>query len=155
MPLLTTSFGKYASLPMGWILMVLVVVAEVIIISEILSRRTFNPRILLPVSVSNIASGLAGAFVSKTLNEGWMLVVWFPWVSSVEVNPDSTESLAQFVVYFVAAFIGTLIIEVLINGLLMKSRGFKNVMRATIIANVITYLVACFILYTYSFIFYN
>ena len=138
---------------MGWILMLLVVIAEIIIVSKFLSRQTFNPRIMLPVVVSNIVSGALGAIISKLLNGGWMLVVWFPWVSSIEVNTEDTETLLAFVVYLVASFVGTVLVEVLVNGRLMKSRGFKQVMHATIIANVVTYVLACFALYSYSFSF--
>ena len=155
MQLLATSFGKYASLPMGWIFMTCIVIVEALIMSQILSRRMLNPRVLLPTIISNIVSGTVGAVVSKALNKGWMLVIWFPWVSSLEVDADNQESLFSFIVYFVAAFVGTVLIEILLNGMFMKSRGFKRVMRATIISNVITYLVACFILYTCSFIFYD
>jgi hypothetical protein len=155
MQLLATSFGKYASVPMGWIFMTAIVIVEAIIMSQLLSRRLLNPSIIVPVIISNIVSGAVGAFVSKAINKGWMLVIWFPWVSSVEVDVDNTESFFNFLVLFVVAFVVTVLIEVLLNEMFMKSRGFKRVMRATIIANVITYLVACFILYTYSFLFFE
>ena len=94
--------------------------------SQILSRKSLNIRIIAPVVVSNIVSGALGAAVSKAINDGWMLVVWFPWVSGVEVDTA-----------------------------LMKRRGFKNVARATMIANVVSYLLGCFVLYTYSFVFFD
>ena len=155
MPLLNASFGKYASMPMGWIFMASIAILEAVIMSQILSRKSLNIRIIAPVILSNIISGAIGAVVSKAINEGWMLVVWFPWVSDAEVDTANPESLYHLIVYFIAAFLATVLIEVLINGMLMKRRGFKHVARATVISNVVSYLIGCFILYTYSFVFFD
>jgi biotin transporter BioY len=123
--------------------------------SQILSRKSLNIRIIAPVVVSNIVSGALGAAVSKAINDGWMLVVWFPWVSGVEVDTANPESLYHLIIYFVVALVATVLVEILINGMLMKRRGFKNVARATMIANVVSYLLGCFVLYTYSFVFFD
>lgn len=156
MPLLNaSSFGKYASMPMGWIFMALIVILEAVIMSQILSRKSLNIRIIAPVVVSNFVSGALGAAVSKAINDGWMLVVWFPWVSGVEVDTANPESLYHLIIYFVVALVATVLVEILINGMLMKRRGFKNVARATMIANVVSYLLGCFVLYTYSFVFFD
>lgn len=155
MQLLATSFGKYSSLPLGWIFMAILIIGEALIMSQLLSRRMSNPTVIFPTCVSNILSALAGAMVSKAINGGWMLVVWFPWVSSVEINVDEQNSLFLFIVYIIFSFIATVFIEVILNYMMMKRRGFKRVMQATIISNIITYVVGCFALYAYSFLFYE
>ena len=67
-----------------------------------------------------------------------------------------TPSVTQLmIIYFVVALVATVLVEILINGMLMKRRGFKNVARATMIANVVSYLLGCFVLYTYSFVFFD
>jgi hypothetical protein len=151
MLLYTASFGKYASHPLGWSVFLLVIIAEGIIMSQFLENKKFEARIMLPCCVSNIVSAVAGALLSKVVNNGWMLVVWFPWVSSVDIDLNNSESFITFVTTLVGAFIFTVIIEVILNWMMMKSRGFKRVMSATVLANVISYVVACFFLYAYSF----
>lgn len=156
MTLLSASFGKYASAPMGWFFMLGVVLIEILIMSKILSsRRHIILGVITATTISNIVSGAVGALISKTINNGWMLVIWFPWVSSNEVDTNNPESLFNFVVFFIASLATTIIIEVLLNWLMLRKRGFKPVMRATIVSNVISTIIACFLLYSYSFFFYD
>ena len=151
MLLFTASFGKYASQPLGWIVIGLVIIAEAIIMSQFLTHKKTNERVILPTCISNIVSGVATAFLSKVVNNGWMLVIWFPWVSSADIDLNNSQSFLTFTTTLVGAFLVTVAIEVLINWRLMKHRGFKPVMSATIFTNVVTYIVACFFLYAYSF----
>ncbi len=152
MLLLNTSFGKYASMPMGWVFMFLVVVLEAVVMSKVLKKeRGYDMGVMISTAVSNVVSGALGACVSKLVDRGWMLVVWFPWVSSVEVDTADSETLFSFVLYFVAAFLGTVLVEILINGLLIRRYSFKEVAKSTIIANVISYIIGCLAFYSYSF----
>lgn len=151
MLLYTASFGKYASHPLGWFVILLVIIAEGIIMSQFLENKKFEPRIMFPCCVSNIVSAIAGAMLSKVVNNGWMLVIWFPWVSSVDIDINISGSFLTFITTLVGAFIVTVIIEVILNRMMIKSRRFKRVMSATVLANVISYVVACFFLYVYSF----
>lgn len=156
MPLLNTYFGKYASLPMGWFLMAILVAIEIIVMSQALKGMYFNGRVAGSALLSNAISGLAGALTTRSINEGMMLVVWFPWVSSHEVDVTSDEGLITLIFYYAIAFVATIFIELLVNYLILKKRhGFKEVMRATVIANVVSFLIGTFILYTYSFVFYD
>ena len=100
MTLLSASFGKYASAPLGWLFMACVIIIEIIIMSKILSYKHTSFSVVIATIISNIASGAVGAVTSSTINNGWMLVVWFPWVSSHEVDTDNPESLFNFIVYF-------------------------------------------------------
>ena len=141
---------------MGWIFMVLVIAFEAILMSKLLSGIKSNGKVLFTVSLSNIISGLVGAFTSLAINGGWMLVVWLPWVSDHEVDDSNPETLFSFIIYYIVAFVVTVAIEALINNLRLKNRyGSKEVTRNTIITNVISYLIGTFVLYSYSFLFYN
>lgn len=156
MLLLNTSFGKYASMPLGWIFMFLLLVLEAFIMSKALKKqRGYDFGVMASTAVSNVVSGALGAYISKLIDHGWMLVVWFPWVSSIEVDTVDTETLFSFVLYFVAAFLGTVFVEIIINGVLIRRYSFKDVMKSTIVANVISYMIGCLALYTYSFLFYD
>lgn len=136
--------------------MVGVVLIEIVIMTTILSgRRHKSLTAIIATTISNIVSGVAGALVSKAINHGWMLVVWFPWVSGKEVDTNNPESLFNFVVYFIVALAATIIIEVLLNWLMLRKKGFKPVMGATIISNIASTIVGCFLLYSYSFFFYD
>ncbi len=149
-------FGKYASLPMGWIFMACLLAIEIVVMSQFLERSYFNLRIAFVALVSNVASGLAGAYTSLALNGGRLLTVWFPWVSSNEVNVSRDEELLGFVLYFAASFVATVIIELVVNSVFLKRRyEFSPVVRATIIANVLSFMLGSFVLYTHSFFFYD
>lgn len=150
----SASFGKYATMPMGWIFMVCIIIFEAVLMSKILKPRKFDFGIMFSSAISNVASGAIGAAVSKAINDGWMLIIWFPWVSQLEVDTTNTNSLFEFALYLAAAFIGTVFIEVIINSILLRRNYyFKTVMRATIITNVISYIIGCLIIYSYSFSF--
>ena len=81
------------------------------------------------------------------LNGGWWLVVWFPWVSSNEVN--GFKGLA---VFYAIAFIFTLLIEGTVNCLMLKKDYSKpQIIKTTIIVNTISYTLGTLAMYSYSF----
>lgn len=141
---------------MGWLFMACLLVIEIIVMSQILGRKYFIGRVAYAAFISNLVSGLIGAYTSIAINGGRMLTVWFPWVSSREVDLSKDEALFSFVLYYAVAFVATILIELLVNSLFLKKRyEFRPVMRATIIANVVSFLLGSFVLYTYSFIFFD
>ena len=151
-----TYFGKYASQPMGWLLMACLVIIEIVVMSQILERKYFDGRITFAAIVSNVVSAIAGVYASMAHNAGKMLTVWFPWVSSSEVNLENDEELVSFVLYFAVAFVLTIAVELVLNALFLKKHyDFRPVMSATIITNVVSFLLGCFVLYSYSFLFYD
>lgn len=152
MTILDVSFGIFAFLPQGWIFMAFVIFLECLLISKLLAAAWINKRIYWVVAGSNITSGLTGIITSIILNGGWYLVVWFPWVSSHEINVHNKEALRALIIFYLVAFIVSIVIETIINLLLLKKYYLiKKVMRATVIANIVTYLIGTLILYSYSF----
>ena len=138
---LNVSFGIYAFLPMGWLFMAFVMLGEGFLMSWRLIRKKFNKRIYLTAALSNIVSGAVGIITSLALNGGWWLVVWFPWVSKHEVDIRDPQSLRTLVLFYAAALILSVLIELLVNHLMLqKQYPFKKTLHATLIANAFSYI---------------
>ena len=74
------------------------------------------------------------------LNGGWWLVVWFPWVSSHEVDIHSPQEAWGLIIYYLVALILSVLIELLMNHLVLrKLYPFRKTFRATMIANAASY----------------
>ena len=138
---LNVSFGIYAFLPMGWLFMAFVILGEGFLMSRYLIRKKFNKRIYLTAALSNIISGAVGIITTLALNGGWWLVVWFPWVSKHEVDIRDPQSLLVLVLFYAAALILSVLIELLVNHLMLQKRyPFKKTLHATLIANAFSYV---------------
>ena len=138
---LNVSFGIYAFLPMGWLFMAFVMLGEGFLMSWRLIRKKFNKRIYLTAALSNIISGAVGIITTLELNGGWWLVVWFPWVSKHEVDIHDPQSLRTLVLFYAAALILSVLIELLVNHLMLRKRyPFKKTLHATLIANAFSYI---------------
>ena len=152
MTLLNVSFGIYAFLPQGWLFMAFVIILECLIMTRLLLPKWVDKRIYGVTTLTNIISGLTGIIISMILNGGWYLVVWFPWISSNEIDLTKTEALYGLIIFYVVAFVLTLIIEAITNILFLRKYYFaKRIIKATIIANSISYAIGTIILYSYSF----
>ena len=120
--------------------------------TRVLVPKFFDKRIFIVTSLANIISGVIGIMISIALNGGWWLVVWFPWVSKHEVDLSSRVEWHALIVYYVLAFILSLIIEAAVNVPLLRQRyPVKKIMKATLRANVLSYLAGSAILYSVSF----
>ena len=138
---LNVSFGIYAFLPMGWLFMAFIILSEAFLMSRYLVRKKFDKKIYLSATVSNIVSGALGIMTTMALNGGWWLVVWFPWVSSHEVDIHSRQEALALALYYLVALILSVLIELLANHLLLRKQySFKRAFRATLIANAFSYI---------------
>ena len=152
MILLDVSFGIFAFLPQGWLFMAFVILIECVIMTKILNKNWFDKRIYGIAALTNVISGIIGIVISMILNGGWYLVVWFPWVSSNEINLSNNESLKALIFFYALAFILSIIIESLINWLLLRKRfKTKQILITTLIANIASYAIGTIVLYSYSF----
>ena len=144
---LDVSFGIFAFLPMGWLFMAFVILGEAFLMCKYLIQKKFNKRIYISAAVSNIVSGAIGIIASLALNGGWWLVVWFPWVSSHEVDVHDTTQLWFLIIYYFIALILSIFIEVLVNILfLCKQYKFKKTLNASLIANAYSYALGAIII---------
>ncbi len=125
---------------MGWLFMAFVIVIEAFIMSKYLTAEAFNKRVYLSSLISNVISGIIGIIASLSLTGGWWLVVWFPWVSSHEVDIRDSRELLGLVIYYIVAMILSVLIELLSNHLyLRKDYPFSKILSATLRANTFSY----------------
>ena len=150
MVLLNVSFGIFAFMPLGWVFMLLIILIESVGLSYILTKKWKNKRIAITVTISNIISGFIGGLISMILNGGWWLVIWLPWVSKNEVNIET--GLKGLIIYYLLAFLLTIIIETTFNILFLK-KDFKKglIVKSTLLINILTYLIGSIVMYSYSF----
>src|SRR5438477_12264451 len=140
MTLLDVSFGIFAFMPEGWLFMAFIILIECFTMTRILLPKAFDKRIFLVTTLTNVISGVVGIFISMVLNGGWWLVVWLPWVSRHEIHLSQKGEVQALIVYYVAAFVLTLIIETVLNiPLLSQHYQTRKIIRATVIANVLSY----------------
>ena len=153
MQLLNVSFGIFAFLPQGWVFMILIILLEAWLMSRWLCKKRFNRRITATAFLSNFVSGLTGIITTMILNGGWILVVWFPWVSTHEIDITSPHNLLGFCVIYLIAFVLSVLIEAIINWLMLRKRySTRQIIKVTLLANVASYLLGSLILYSFSFI---
>lgn len=149
---LNVSFGIFAFLPQGWVFMILIMLLESFVMSELLCKKVLNRRITGTVFLSNFVSGLAGIIITMTLNGGWYLVVWFPWVSSHEIDLSAPNALWGLSLFYLVAFVLSVLIEEAVNWLfLSETYTSKRILWVTLVANIASYLFGSIVLYSISF----
>lgn len=133
--------------------MILIILLEAWLMSRRLCKKRFDQRITGTAFLSNFVSGLTGIITTMILNGGWILVVWFPWVSTHEIDISSPDSLLGFGVIYLIAFVLSVLIETLINWLMLRKRySTRQIIISTLLANVASYLLGSIILYSLSFL---
>ena len=145
------SFGILALMPQGWLFMLVIILIESLLISKILTQHWKDWSVYWRVTVSNLVSGLVGMLASIKLNGGWWLVVWFPWVSNNEIHPSDQTQLTQLAILYVLAFLLTLLIEIPLTLWLLKKYITRSIVKSTLAANVLSYIIGSIALYSYSF----
>jgi hypothetical protein len=152
MTLLDVSFGIFAFMPQGWFFMAFVILIECFTMTRLLLPKGFDKRIFIVITTANVISGAVGIFISLALNGGWWLVVWLPSVGSHEIDLSLKGELQALIIYYAAAFVLTLIIETIINiPFLSQHYSTKKIMKATLIANILSYAAGTVVLYSISF----
>jgi hypothetical protein len=149
--LANVSFGIFAFTPPGWAFMAVIIVLEVLVVSHYLSGVWWQRKSAIATVTANLISGAIGIVLSLLLNGGWWLVVWMPWVSSKEV--EFPRQAIELSIFYVAAFVLSVVIEGGIGQLMLKSKfDKKQIWRAFLTANVASYILGSFALYAYSFV---
>ena len=152
MTIVNVSFGIFAFLPQGWLFMAFVILFEWLLVSKLLTNRWDNLKIFIAVTASNAVSGIAGIITSLWLNGGWYLVVWFPWISSNELDVHNNKAVQNMVIFYLAAFVFSIFIETIINVFfLRKEYKTGKIIKITLLANIATYTIGSFVMYSYSF----
>ena len=150
---LNVSFGILAFLPMGWLFMAFIIFCEAFLMSKYLIDRRFNKRIYLSAAASNVISGAVGIITTMAINGGWWLVVWFPWVSSNEVNVCNPRQLLSLAVYYMTALVLSVMIELIVNFLILRRRHQRRrILIATLRANAFSYVLGALLIIIFIFI---
>lgn len=147
MNLLNVSFGIFAFTPLGWLFMAFVILCEALLLTKFLIHKKYDKKIYRTVLLSNTVSGITGIITTFQLNGGWWLVVGFPWVCSHEVDVRNPNELIDLLIYYLVAFILSILIELGINYLCLKKEyTIKSILNGTIWANMVTYAIGAAIL---------
>ena len=149
---LNVSFGIFAFLPQGWIFMVFIILIECLILTKAFKQAWFSKKTYGLTALTNVISGIVGIVISMILNGGWLMVVWFPWVGSNEIDLLDKENIYGLIVFYLLAFILTIIIETFTNWMFFrKLYTAKLILISTFIANIVSYAIGTIVLYSYSF----
>ncbi|MCF8070650.1 MAG: hypothetical protein K9L30_18875 [Desulfobacterales bacterium] len=147
--LFNVSFAILLFMPTGWSIIISILLLEVLLFYLFFKREYGFKKLLKYLAISNLISGIVGFALSMFLNGGWLGVFWFPWVSSYEMEFLSIG----FDVYFISAFLLTLIVEIPINIFLFRKIGIKplRTINTSILVNIITNIGCAFVMYIFSF----
>ena len=153
-PFLNVSFGIFAFMPHGWLFMLFIIALECALCYVFLPKRDKNapsPN-KRAIVTSNVVSGVFGIWLSMLHNGGWWLVVWFPWVSDYEVKFTNMNQIMYFVIYYLIAFVLSVVIEFGVNYLFLKKYYLcKQIFLMTLYVNICSYVLGSIILYAVSF----
>lgn len=130
------SFGILAFSPLGWGLMVLVILLEGFLLARLLPTATGRSPYTTAL-VANAASGAVGLFASAALTGGWWLVIWVPWVTAQEAGSDQWPTLA---VFMLAAYVGSVVIESLVTTRMLRDLRFPRILATQTLVNLLSSL---------------
>lgn len=153
MTLLNVSFGLAAFFPPGWVFIAFVMVIECWLAARYLTKQNkFNRRISATVITSNIFSGFIGVIASLLATGGWWLVLYIPWVSRHEVSVHNPWAWVALTVYYLLAFILSVLIEGAVNTAVLKDEyPKKEIRKCTLYINAVSYACGSLVLYLISF----
>lgn len=127
-------------MPQGWVFMLLIILLEACIMSRVLLKKWLENGVFVSALVANGVSGIVGIVISMLLTGGWWLVVWFPWVSSNEVNVHKLSAVLGLLACYVVAMVLSVLIEWGVNHLMLrKTYSAREILKATLLANAVSY----------------
>ncbi len=152
MILLNVSFGIFALMPLGWLFMAFVIILEAVVLTRLLTPQWFSGSIYRVAAWTNMISGILGFITTLVLNGGWFTVIWFPWVSNNEIDLSVEDAMQFLMIFYAIAFALSVGVELCANLIfLAKTYPRPKIVKATIIANVLSYAAGTVVLYSYSF----
>lgn len=132
--------------------MAFIILIECLILTKAFNQTWFSKKTYGLTALTNLISGIVGIVISMILNGGWLMVVWFPWVGSNEIDLSDKENINGLIVFYLFAFILTMIIETFINWLFFRGHyAAKLILISTLTANIASYVIGTIVLYSYSF----
>jgi len=135
MQLLNIMIGTYG-LQLALVMLLIVILVEVVFISKKLFQQFINLNVIIAVTISNSSSTIFGFL---TLGIFWRaLIDWS--IETFTLDIDHT-SVYFTIAFFLIAWILTILIEIPINTIILKSKKIRSrIWTNTIYANIISYL---------------
>lgn len=147
---LDVSFSQSLCEPFGVVFIVTTIFIEALLLSSLLSEIHLNRRIWFIVVGANITSGIVGFLVTTVLFKGCWPVVWLPWVSCSDI--EAPCDINSFIIYYLLAFLVTVLVEITINSLLLKKRySLSSIAKSTLLVNLLSFVLGSLALYSYTF----
>jgi len=135
MQLLNIMIGTYG-LQLALVMLLIVILVEVVFISKKLFQQFINLNVIIAVTISNSSSTIFGFL---TLGIFWRaLIDWS--IEAFTLDIDHTSVYFK-ITFFLIAWILTILIEIPINTIFLKSKRIRSrIWTNTIYANIISYL---------------
>ncbi|MPQ49112.1 hypothetical protein GCQ56_19100 [Marinifilum sp. N1E240] len=135
MELLNIMIGTYG-LQLALVMLLVVILVEVIFISKKLFQQFIKLNVIIAVTISNSSSTIFGFL---TLGIFWRaLIDWS--IETFTLDIDHTSVYFK-IAFFLIAWILTILIEIPINTIILKSKKIRSrIWINTIYANIISYL---------------
>ena len=122
--LTNVSFGILVVHPIGWALMLAVIVMEWLALRRCLIPAESKSNGFGVSLAANAVSGLIGLVLSIGIRGGWWLVVWVPWVTANEASSPHWPRLATFMA---VAYVGSVLIETMVVKGMLPTAPTKRV----------------------------
>lgn len=127
--------------------MMLIILLETFIMNWVLGKKWIEMSVFVSALAANGVSGIVGIIISMLLNGGWWLVVWFPWVTSHEVDVHEHKALISLIIYYLAAMVISVLIEWGINHVILRKKyPARKIFKATLCANAASYAIGAILL---------
>jgi putative flippase GtrA len=128
------TFNDYITTIYPYIILGLIGLIESFLISYLLKRGFFNYKVIQSVLIANILSFVIEYVLSYIVSHGDRLFIWIPWMK--------TNFFVEYYISFPVILLITILIECIINWILLKSMiKLNQIIKATMIANVITWMI--------------
>jgi len=142
------NFNQYFWTPYPFIILSLIVLIKGFVASRIIQKSIFVKQIVLTILISSVTSYVLEYLFSLVLNDGFNLLVWIPWVKVIE-----RIVFFDYLISFPLIFIGTFLIESLVNWILLRKKyNWKVIIKTTFLLDMITIIL---LVITINFIAFN
>ena len=139
--------GHYFPSLFGWFFLIFVLSAESLLLTKYLKKIWYNRKIYFSVILSNVITTIIGFILLDEEKIGGHLLNWTP----VNYHWGKIVYIDRTIFLFIYSFIGTLIVETLINTIVLgKIENKKRIFYGTFFVNVFTYVIGAFIILLYT-----
>lgn len=147
---LIDSFGQVIFYPYGIIFILLVIIAECMVVSKLISFVYINKNVWIVVFVANWISATLEYLASYCVDAVCWPVLWLPLVSNYDIAAPC--DINTFIIYYFSTFLITIIIEIGVLLLMFRNKyRSKEVVKATMLSNLLTFIFGSLVMYSCTF----